>query len=131
MKNKVFAILLLSLLSIVSASGQSNDAKYNPVGTWKFEAPYAPEGYTAGYITIGVTEQKYSATMSFAGSDYKIPGEKVRTEKDSLYFSVYLEGQDIRVMMKLESGDKMTGKAVYSEGEVTLSATRNKPEGSN
>ena len=37
-----------------------------------------------------------------------------------------MEGQDIKVLLKVENDMKMTGKAVYSEGEVPL--TLNKVE---
>jgi hypothetical protein len=62
--------------------------------------------------------------MSFTGSDYKLPGEQVKAANDSVFFNIYLEGQDIKVMLKLESESKMTGKAVYSEGEVPLTLTK-------
>jgi len=62
--------------------------------------------------------------MSFAGSEYKLAGEKVQSVNDSILFSIYLEGQDIKVMLKLENETKMTGKAVYTEGEVPLTLNK-------
>ena len=35
-----------------------------------------------------------------------------------------MEGQDIKVMLKIENETKMSGKAVYSEGEVPLTLTK-------
>jgi hypothetical protein len=124
MKSKILTLLVISFLSVISVSGQNNNKKNNPVGTWKFEAPYAPEGYTSGTIVVGTAEQKTTTTMSFTGSEYKLTGEKVRAVKDSVLFSIFLEGQDVKVMLKLESDSKMTGKAVYSEGEVPLTLTK-------
>ena len=103
---------------------QNNQVKNNPVGTWKFAAPYAPEGYTSGTIIVGFAEEKHTATMSFTGNEYKLPGEKVKAVNDSILFSVYLEGQDIKVLLKMVSDTNMTGKAVYSEGEVPLTLTK-------
>jgi hypothetical protein len=123
MKKSVVAFLVI-VLSVTYLSAQDGQSKNNPVGTWKFEAPYAPEGYTSGTIVVGLTDQKHTTTMSFAGSDYKLPGEQVKAVKDSVLFSIYLEGQDIKVMLKMESDTKMTGKAVYSEGEVPLTLTK-------
>lgn len=120
--------MLFSFLSVIAVSGQSTK-KMNPIGSWKFEAPYAPEGYSAGTIVVGLAEQKHTASMSFAGSEYKLAGEKVQSVNDSILFSIYLEGQDIKVMLKLESETKMTGKAVYSEGEVPLTLTKVVEEG--
>ena len=115
--------MLISFLPVMLVSGQ-NINKINPVGTWKFEAPYAPEGYSSGKIVIGFKEQKHTTTMSFTGGDTILSGEKVRAVNDSVLFSVYLEGQDIKVMLKMEDDSKMSGKAVYSEGEVPLTLTR-------
>jgi len=125
MISKILTLLVISFLSVVAVSGQNSAKKTNPVGTWKFEAPYAPEGYTSGTIAVGLEEQKYSTTMVFTGSEYKLTGEKVKVAIDSVSFSIYLEGQDIKVMLKIENEAKMSGKAVYTEGEVPLSLTKN------
>lgn len=123
MKIKLFALLIIAFVCVITVSAQSTGKK-DPVGTWKFDAPYAPEGYTTGTIVVALTEKKHTATMSFTGSDYKLPGEQVKAVNDSVLFNIYLEGQDIKVMLKLESASKMTGKAVYSEGEVPLTLTK-------
>jgi hypothetical protein len=124
MKKKLFVFIVISIF-IVSASAQTGSTpKTNPVGTWKFDAPYAPEGYTTGTIVVGFAEQKTTTTMSFTGSEYKLPGENVKTPNDSIMFSIYLEGQDIKVMLKMETETKMSGKAVYSEGEVPLTLNK-------
>jgi hypothetical protein len=128
MKNRILFLVLISFLSVIAVSGQSTK-KINPIGSWKFEAPYAPEGYNSGTIVVGLTEQKHTASMSFAGSEYKLAGEKVQSVNDSILFSIYLEGQDIKVMLKLENETKMTGKAVYTEGEVPLTLTKVVAEG--
>ena len=125
MISKILTLLVISFLSVVAVSGQNSAKKTNPVGTWKFEAPYAPEGYTSGTIAVGLEEQKYSTTMVFTGSEYKLTGEKVKVAIDSVSFSIYLEGQDIKVMLKIENEAKMSGKAVYTEGEVPLTLTKN------
>lgn len=124
MKSKIFTIIVITFLSVLAASGQTTAGKADPVGSWKFEAPYAPEGYTSGTIVVGLAEQKHSATMMFTGSEYKLTGDKVKIENDTLTFIVYLEGQNINVTLKIESNTKMTGKAVYSEGEVPLTLTK-------
>lgn len=124
MKSKTFTLLVILLLSVISVNAQINSKKSSPVGTWMFEAPYAPEGYTSGSISIGLAEQKHTASMSFTGSEFKLPGEKVKVTNDSILFSVYLEGQDIKVLLKIENETKMSGKAVYAEGEVPLTLTK-------
>ena len=123
MKNRILLLMLLSFLSVIAVNAQ-NTRKIDPVGSWKFDAPYAPEGYNSGTIVVGLTEKKHTATMSFAGSEYKLAGEKVQSVNDSILFSIYLEGQDIKVLLKLENETKMTGKAVYTEGEVPLTLNK-------
>jgi hypothetical protein len=73
---------------------------------------------------VGFEEQKHTTTMSFNGSDFKLPGENVKAVNDSVLFSVYMQGEDIKVSLKLETATTMSGKAVYSEGEVPLTLTR-------
>jgi hypothetical protein len=124
MKNKSLAILVLLLLSIMVVNGQDGKKAAKPIGAWKFEAPYAPEGYTSGLVVVGLSEKKHTATMSFTGSDYTIPGGQVKATNDSITFSVYVEGQDVKVFLKIDNDTIMSGKAVYSEGEIPLTLTK-------
>jgi hypothetical protein len=123
MKNRIFTLMLISFLSAIGVSGQSI-SKNNPAGTWKFAAPYAPEGYNTGIIVVGFEDQKHTTTMSFTGSEFKFPGENVKALNDSVLFSIYLQGEDVKVMLKIESDTNMTGKAVYSQGEVPLALSK-------
>jgi len=122
---KKATILLVFLFAIITVSAGQTTKKVDPVGSWKFDAPYAPEGYTTGTIVIGMAENKHTATMSFAGSEYKLNGENVKVENDTVSFSIFLEGQDIKVSLKGDADAKLVGKAVYSEGEVPLTLTKN------
>lgn len=122
---KKATILIMFLFAVITVSSGQTAKKIDPVGTWKFDAPYAPEGYTSGTIVIGLTENKHTATMSFAGSEYKFSGENVKVENDTVSFSIFLEGQDIKVSLKGDADAKLVGKAVYSEGEVPLTLTKN------
>ena len=124
---KVTILVLFMIIGIASVSAQTAKPKVNPVGTWKFEAPYAPEGYTSGVIVLGKEDKKDIATMSFTGSEEKMPGENVKIGKDSTTFSIYMQGEDISVVLKPETEVKMSGRAVYSQGEVPLTLTKNTP----
>lgn len=123
MKNRILTFMLILFLSAIAVSGQSIN-KNNPVGTWKFAAPYAPEGYNTGIIVVGFEDQKHTTTMSFTGSEFKYQGENVKALNDSVLFSIYLQGEDVKVMLKIESDTSMTGKAVYSQGEVPLALSK-------
>jgi hypothetical protein len=124
MKRIVFIFVVIFVFSLTSIAQHNKGQKNNSVGTWKFEAPYAPEGYTSGTIIVGNEEQKTSATMSFTGNEFKIPGENVKALNDSILFTVYIQGQDVKVMLKMDTEIKMSGKAVYSEGEVPLTLNK-------
>jgi len=124
MKSKILTLLAISFLSFTVVSGQNISKQKDPVGIWKFEAPYAPVGFNSGTIVVGIAEKKNTTTMSFTGSEFKIEGEKVKTANDSITFSVYVEGQDVKVFLKIENDTTMSGKAVYAEGEIPLTLTK-------
>jgi len=113
-------MIILGFISIIALSATVKD----PVGKWKFTAPGAPYGYDQGLIEIVHELDEYKATLSFTGMDYKFELEKVKFEDEKLSFSLYLEGEDIYVLMSFSEDDKLSGKALYSQGEVALYATR-------
>ena len=115
---------MLCLISSSVISAQSSSVKSSPLGKWKFEAPYAPEGYTKGTIEFSFADEKYSTKIAFAGGGYSITGEKTKVEKDNVTFTVYVEGTEVSINLKDEGNSKMTGKAVYYEGEIPLTLIR-------
>ena len=125
---KIITLFVILLLSASAISAQSSRDKKAVTGKWKFEAPYAPEGYTSGAIEFSFAENKYSSSISFTGSDYKIPGEKTKVENDTVSFVVYVESEQVAISLKLESESKMAGKAVYSQGEIPLTLTKDVPK---
>lgn len=127
MKSKILSLLVITLFAVSNLSGQVSSTKASPLGKWKFEAPYAPEGFTTGIIDVSFADNKYSTAISFAGTDYIIPGDKTKVENDSVTFVVLVEGNEVTVNLKAENDAKMTGKAVYSEGEIPLTLTKDIP----
>lgn len=121
---RVTILMLFMIIGITAISAQNAKPRINPSGTWKFEAPYAPEGYTSGQIVLGKEEKKDIATMSFTGIEEKLTAEQVKIGNDSITFSIYIQGEDIKVTLKPENETKMSGLAVYSEGEVPLTLTK-------
>ena len=121
---RIIPFIITILLCIPAITAQAQQTRNDPVGNWKFEAPYAPEGYNTGTIQIGHTENKLTANIGFPGSDYKIPGEKVRFENDQLFLTVYIEGTDINIGLKMESNAKMSGAASTPDGQVPLTLVR-------
>lgn len=119
---------MISLFAICAVSAQTIPQKVNPVGKWKFEAPFAPEGYNSGIIEISFAENKYSTLISMPGSDYKIPGEQTKVENDTISFFLLLDGAQISINLKTESEVKMTGIAVAPDGEIPLTLTKEEPQ---
>ena len=121
------AILLFLAAVCMSLSGQASSSAKDPVGKWKFDAPYAPEGFTTGTVEIKFAEEKYSVTLMFSSNaEYILPCDKVKFEKETLTFNLYLDTEDIAFTLKFDEADKMSGKAVHSGGEVPLTLTREK-----
>jgi len=116
----IIFIFILGFLTLNLFSAIVND----PVGKWKFTAPGAPYGYDQGIIEITKDTGEYKATLSFTGMDYKFELEKVKYEEEKLSFNLYLEGEDIYVLISFSEENKLSGKAIYSQGEVALYATR-------
>jgi len=111
------------LLSADFLNAQTGTEKKSPVGSWKYEAPMAPEGYTSGIINVGYADKKHSVTVTFS-QDYKVTADQVRFEDNILSGTVYVEGENVKISLKLESGNKMTGTAGYSQGQIPLTLTR-------
>lgn len=124
MKNKSLVLLFLALVSVMSASGQK-PAPAELSGKWKFEAPAAPEGFTSGDIDISLVENVYKVSLAFTGSDYRLEGDRAAVVDGSFVFVVYLQGQEITIMLKMDGQDKMNGLALHPEGEVPLTLVRN------
>jgi len=112
------------LFSILSAYGQNQKPAKDPAGQWKFSAPYAPEGFNTGTMSIGFTEQKYSVSMAFTGGDYSFTGEDIKFRNDSLLFSIYIEDAVIDLGFKMENGSKMTGSASTPDGPIPVNVER-------
>ncbi len=123
MKIKIFSLTLILLLSANFLNAQTGSEKKSPVGSWKYEASMAPEGYRSGIINVGYTDKKYSVTVAFS-QDYKVTADQVRFENNALSGTVYVEGENVKISLKLESGNKMTGTADYSQGQIPLTLTR-------
>ena len=124
MKKVLFLMLAVSLCLDLAAQKQGE--KHDPVGKWEFEAPTAPSGYNSGVIEVTGVEPKLLAVISFTGNDNKIPADQILREKDTVRISLNLDGTDIRIKMKFEEKDKMSGVATTYDGEIPLVLTRSK-----
>ena len=123
---RILFVFILVVACFSSVSAQKSKIAYEPKGNWLFTAPYAPEGFTSGTLEIGTAEKKLSAVMAFTGTENKMPLENVKFENDTLSAVLPLDGEIVSLILKFDEADKISGKAVYSQGEVPLSMTRDK-----
>ena len=124
MKKGIFTLFLLAFCTVSTLTAQTASKNQAYTGSWKFEAPYAPEGFTSGTIDVKFANEKFSTSISFPNIGYNLAGEAAKLEKDTLTFKAYVEGQEVVVHLKLDGDKKMTGKAVYFEGEIPITLTK-------
>ena len=109
--------LILSLVFSTMAIAKKTKVK----GTWKYEAQGTPYEYSSGEITITKKGKKYDVTLY---TNYeKMTATNVEVNKTEVTFHVYITDMGVDITMNVE-GDKMTGKAVTSEGAYLLSGDR-------
>ena len=127
-RKTVFLLSSVLLFCLMSSDMMSATVK-DPVGKWKFTAPEAPYGYDRGIIEISRDdEDEYIATLSFEGMSNKYNLEKVKFEEEKLSFGLYLDGEDVFIFMTFTDDDKLSGKAMHSQGEISIQASREKEE---
>jgi hypothetical protein len=96
--------------------------KFDPVGSWEYSAPSAPEGYTMGQMVIAEKEDGYSVTIVF--NEYsRVEAERVEFSKKNLKFIVYVEYEEVSVSGDFDKGS-FTGTVNYSQGKFDFSAVR-------
>lgn len=125
---RAFFMLVMVIAVATAVNGQDKKSKVTnePKGKWLFEAPYAPEGFTAGTIDIGTAEKKLTAIIAFTGNENQIPLENVKFANDTLSCGINVEGAYIEISLKFDEADKMSGKAVTPDGELPLTLFREK-----
>jgi hypothetical protein len=113
----ISAALLFSFNT--AASSQGKTAHY---GRWNFEAPSAPEGYSWGTMEF----RKDTTLIEFSATGYFLPSNKPEITDDSVKFQIDVGGVLVYFMFRIENPDKITGRAVWSDGETQMILTRRK-----
>jgi hypothetical protein len=120
MKRKIIQSLLTVFLLLAGSLSASGQAKKDYQGKWNFEAPSAPEGYLHGTFEI----KKDSVFTTFIDYSERFPSNWIKATKDSLYFQAYINGTDVLFSLKTDDKNKISGKAVWSDGETQLMLTK-------
>jgi hypothetical protein len=120
MKSKIPQLILPGLilfLASLSANAQIQDAY---IGNWRFEAPSAPEGFTYGIIEL----KKDSVLMTFTDGNYKFPSNWTKEKNDSIIYESDINGTTVLISLKITDKLKISGNAVWNEGETLLILTK-------
>jgi len=118
---KTIKILMLVMLA-ASFTTVNAQKKVDPVGTWSYEAEYAPYEYSSGDVVVSKEGKEYKVEIKL-GEYYKIKAEKVVYKDNVLSFDVYVEGETVSVKTTMQK-ETHEGTASYSEGTLKLSGKK-------
>jgi len=118
---KTIKILMLVMLA-ASFTTVNAQKKVDPVGTWSYEAEYAPYEYSEGDIVVSEEGKDYKVVIVL-GEYYKITANSVEYKDNVLTFDVYVEGETVSVKTTMEK-ETHKGAANYSEGSLKLSGKK-------
>ena len=122
---KLMILTFLFVIVIGSVNVASAQGKKELVGSWKYEVPTAPYGYEKGTLVFTEKEGKLVGEVKFADG-YKIDMKDVACEEGGVVkCGLYVDYEYISVKAKIE-GTKMTGTANTPDGEMKLTAEKQK-----
>lgn len=123
---KIIVLFTTVCLTITVLNGQTTNKMVEPTGRWRFETPYASEGYQRGQIEIKKTAEIYSAAITFADTVYKLYASNVKYAAGVVDFVLYIEGQPINISLNYAHQDTLKGRAYTPEGEMPMILMRKK-----
>ena len=118
----ILALVVVAVIGSVNVSVAAGNK--DVVGTWKYEAPSAPYGYEKGTLAFTEKEGKLVGEVKFADG-YKIDMKNVTYENGELKGGLYVDYEYVSVKAKIQ-GTKMTGAANTPDGELKLTAEKQK-----
>ena len=122
---KKLMIFAFVVVAVIGSTNLSLAAEFKDVvGSWKYEVRSAPYGYEKGTLIFTEKEGKLVGEVKFADG-YKIDMKNVTYENGELNGGLYVDYEYVSVKAKIE-GNKMTGVAKSPEGEMKLSAEKQK-----
>lgn len=130
MKNNIKQLVLAGLFILCfpffinaqmgRANRESSMIEETYTGKWKFEAPNAPEGSTKGDIEI-----KPDAVIMTFDEAIDFPSNWVKFRNDSIIYQTAFDAATVVFSLKIIDRNKMTGKAVWEDGETEFILTKN------
>ncbi len=117
MNRKIFQLFLLVPIFLFGSLSSNAQVKTVSVGSWSFEAPDAPEGFTYGVLDL----KKDSAFMTFTNGTSRYPSSWIKVRNDSIIYESDINGTTVRFSLKIIDKQKIAGNAVWSDGETSMS----------
>jgi hypothetical protein len=122
---KLMILAFLFVIVIGSVNVAAAQGKNDLIGNWKYEVPSAPYGYEKGTLSFTEKEGKLVGEVKFADG-YKIDMKDVKIEDGGVVkCGLYVDYEYVSVKAKIE-GTKMTGTANTPDGELKLTAEKQK-----
>jgi hypothetical protein len=123
---KIIVLFTTICLTYTVLNGQTAQKMDEPIGKWRFETPYASEGYQRGLIEIRKSAEIYSAAISFADTVYKLYASNVKYNAGLVDFIINIEGQPINISLSFTHPDTLKGRAFTPDGELPMTLMRKK-----
>jgi hypothetical protein len=118
MKSKFLGFLLILSVFNLQQYSASAQSIHDLVGEWNAEAPDAPAGFNTSIMKITAD----SVFTTFTGETYSYGSTSVNYKNDTLSFVI--GGLGVLCTLKLENKGKLSGNAVWDEGESRLFLTK-------
>ncbi len=113
----VLGLFLAMFVGNVFATTNAKDV----VGTWNYEAPYAPYEYSKGKLVFTENGDKVEGKIKIGS--YEIEMRNVKVEGENISFGAYVEGEYVSIKIALDK-KKFKGTASYSEGTIDVTGEK-------
>jgi hypothetical protein len=110
---------------------ETKNVKANPIGKWKVEIPYAPDGFQTSKMTVAKVDDRYTVEINFEEMAFVILGEKVTFIDKVLKFTFWVEDTEVVITLKFPEEDKMEGVVdvvIEQAQQLPITATRIKDQ---
>lgn len=113
----IFGLFVALFAGNAFASGAANEV----VGTWNYEAPYAPYEYSTGKLIFTESGDKVEGKIKIG--EYEIEMRNVKVDGDNVSFGAYVEGEYVSIKIAVKKA-AFTGTASYSEGSMEVTGEK-------
>lgn len=113
----VLGLFLAMVVGNVFAAEKAKDV----VGTWDYEAPYAPYEYSTGKLIFTENGDKLEGKIKIG--EYEIEMRSLKVDGAKVEFGAYVEGEYVKINAEIKK-NALTGTVSYSEGSMEVTAEK-------